>query len=340
MYKPKSSYTTTVKVLSADLMPAIAITDDAIIKMNAYVQECPDEIGWFFTVKEDEVDKNLFIIEDCYLFPQEVHSTTTEVNSEKLAEFAEELMQLPNYMEIWNSLRGWGHSHVKMSVSPSPQDDTQMNFFQNAGQPFFIRAIANKNGEIKFDIYHYERGVIYTDVMWFEYPSIEDRTIFDAIRKLQAQLDAKKKQKEKESSEEIKEQISKKVKKLTYQYGGESRGSYASSNFQKHSQAKNTTKKTGSGTTEEDGTNDKVKNYLKCLSMKDVYDEFNLFELCAIGNHESRTAAIQEIERLRPNCILTQNAINLIIVASTKAVDDFYEQDFIKAHTNMGGSKK
>ena len=147
------------------IVPVILIDEVALNKMFVYVSECADEIGWLGTATFEE-ESNIYTIHDVYLFKQEVHATTTEIKPEGLTQFAEELLAQPNGMEIWNNIRMWGHSHVNMGITPSGQDNQQMKEFSEIGQEWFIRLIANKKGEMKVDLFHYEKGLYFTDVPW------------------------------------------------------------------------------------------------------------------------------------------------------------------------------
>ena len=120
-------------------------------KMEMYCDLSEGEIGWLAYV--EQFDKQGFLITDCALLKQEVHSTTTEITAEGLLEF-------------WNNtptdkqakIKLWGHSHVNMSPSPSGQDDSQMEYFKD-GNPWWIRLITNKKREYHIDIYDYEHGL-------------------------------------------------------------------------------------------------------------------------------------------------------------------------------------
>lgn len=142
--------------------PQVVILPDAFTKMRYYV-ECTDtEVGWLGTV---EKMNNIYLITDTLLFDQEVNSVTCEITPQGLTEIANELLALPNGMEIVNSIRLWGHSHVNMGVSPSGQDDTQMTVFAGSCE-YFLRVIANKKGEMEFSLYDYNTGVVCLDVPW------------------------------------------------------------------------------------------------------------------------------------------------------------------------------
>jgi hypothetical protein len=140
-----------------------------------YVKGCNDEIGWLGTVTR--YDDNNWIINDTLLFEQQVAATTCEITPEGLAKVAEEILQKPDGMEIYNSIRLWGHSHVNMGVSPSGQDNDQMKTFKDTGSPWFIRVIANKSGDMEFTLYDFANSLSFADVPWqilLDYSVTED----------------------------------------------------------------------------------------------------------------------------------------------------------------------
>jgi hypothetical protein len=182
--KAKTSMTYDTKII-----PAILISQEALNKMFIYVDECKDEIGWLGTASFDE-ESNIYTIHNVYLFKQQVHATTTEITPQGLEEFATELLQQEDGMEIWNNIRMWGHSHVNMGISPSGQDDKQMREFGQIGQDWFIRLIANKKGEMKVDLYHYKNGMYFTDVAWEILDEVSENEEAEELRLKIAQLEA------------------------------------------------------------------------------------------------------------------------------------------------------
>ena len=196
-------------------MPKVVISAEALTKMQLYVEGCTTEIGWLGTaVKEG----NNYYILDTYLFAQEVHSTTTEITPEGLSNFGEEILKREDGMQIWNNLKVWGHSHVNMAVSPSGQDDSQMNTFKDGGHDWFIRIIGNKSGDLKIDIYNYELGVIYNDIKFYIGLSKEELAIKEAIEDLEDELVKIKAERTKEYKEEVTKEIAVKVKEKRYAY--------------------------------------------------------------------------------------------------------------------------
>lgn len=138
--------------------PNLFISNDAYLKMQEYIEQSKKEIGWLGTCSRQDDD---YIINNVYLFDQEVHETTCEITEEGLNKFALELMKTPNGMDIWNNICLWGHSHVNMGVLPSSQDNKQLDFFlKNMKEGFFIRYIGNKKGEIGLQIVDIDKNII------------------------------------------------------------------------------------------------------------------------------------------------------------------------------------
>ncbi len=183
----QSSTKTTVQVLD-EFIPIVIISKDALAKMQLYCDICDTEIGWLGTATWE--DDFTIYIDNVFLFKQDVHFTTTEISPEGLAEFAEELLQQDDGLDIWNNVRVWGHSHVNMSVTPSSQDNDQMVTFAEGGHDWFIRIIANKKGDIAIDLYNYAQGIIYHNLPWWEEQSQEELEVIAKINELQAYLNS------------------------------------------------------------------------------------------------------------------------------------------------------
>lgn len=160
-FKNKATANTTIKY-AKHIIPSILISEQAINEMYIYTKEVSDEVGWLGTV--EQLTDGTYYIGKTFLFDQEVHGTTTEITPEGLSSFGEELLKQPDGVEIWNSLRMWGHSHVNMATNPSGQDDKQMEDFANIGHDYFIRLITNKSGSLRLDFYDYKAGLTFLDV--------------------------------------------------------------------------------------------------------------------------------------------------------------------------------
>lgn len=173
-------------------------------KMEIYCDLAEGEIGWLAFVEKFDTG---FLITDCALLKQEVHSTTTEITPEGLLEFWNSTP-----VERQSQIKLWGHSHVNMSPTPSGQDNSQMDYFKD-GNPWFIRLITNKKREYYIDIYDYANGIkVHMDQADLRTYNPEESTLRKTIE------------------DEIKEKVTKKEYKSTssstptYHYGG---GSYS-----------------------------------------------------------------------------------------------------------------
>lgn len=162
MFKARTNADTKIQIIFD--APKVYITTNAYAKMAHIVDMVDKEVGWLGTA-EWVKQSDMLVIDDIFLFHQEVNLSTCEITPEGLAEFAEELLQKDNGIDIWNNIKVWGHSHVNMSVSPSSQDDSQMKVFANHND-WFLRIIANKSGELKVDLFDYQANISYIDLKW------------------------------------------------------------------------------------------------------------------------------------------------------------------------------
>lgn len=172
---PLSPHKADVKytIQTSKLFERVYIEPIALHKMNEYIRMCSDEISWLGTVS---VNGNNVTINDVYIFEQEVSGTTTILDENSMTDFALKLLDNPpdgdqqKAIDIINTMRVWGHSHVNMGVSPSGQDDKTMDELRGniepTEMPFMIRLIGNKKGDMKIDIYYYAMGVTALDVPW------------------------------------------------------------------------------------------------------------------------------------------------------------------------------
>jgi hypothetical protein len=166
---------------TALMAPKIYITPLACQKMESYIKLSPVEISWLGTVSRIGGD---FLIEDVFLPLQENSAASTEMSEEGLAKLGEELLDMEDGMEIWNRLRFWGHSHVRMDAGPSRQDDRQLESFMKDMQEddsFFIRAIGNKKGKLQFTVFLYGGLISIDDVSWEMYWE-RDESLVDKIK--------------------------------------------------------------------------------------------------------------------------------------------------------------
>jgi proteasome lid subunit RPN8/RPN11 len=138
--------------------PTVYYTPEVHQKMHHIVAKCPKEVGWMGLVKK--VTDTSYLIYEIFVPKQEVTSVETEIESDAMAELAMELMEAGHDT---SEMYAWYHSHVNMGVSPSGQDESQVEEFLDSC-PVFIRGIINKRGDSKVDVYYPEHGICYTNV--------------------------------------------------------------------------------------------------------------------------------------------------------------------------------
>jgi len=152
--------------------PIVFVSPQALEDMGVIVAECDTEVGWLGTVEVTE-ERN-FVIREIFLPLQGAHGATTEINGEGFAAIAQELMQRENGVELLNSIRFWGHSHVNMGLLPSQQDEEQLSKLLQSTEDFFIAARANKSGGMRFDVL-YANGLQVDNAPWQPMVASTDR---------------------------------------------------------------------------------------------------------------------------------------------------------------------
>jgi len=148
--------------------PQVHFTREAWVKQCHLVDRCSKEVGWFALVDHYD-DTNVFVVHEIIIPKQQVSEAETNIGKNDLADAAMELIELG---KDTSKMIAWFHSHVNMSVTPSGQDEYQVEDFLEdlAGQPeipAFIRGIQNKKGDLKIDVYYINYGIAYQNVDHF-----------------------------------------------------------------------------------------------------------------------------------------------------------------------------
>lgn len=155
--KDKVDISIPTKITIADEdKPTIMVSVLADRKMRALVQQCNKEIGWHGTVTYEE-DTNTYIIEDIFVFPQEITGTTVQSIDEHYGTW---LMDTFNDEEF-NKLRMHGHSHVNMGTSPSGVDLAYQENLTDRVQDFYIFIILNKRDDYYVCLYDLVNNYLY-----------------------------------------------------------------------------------------------------------------------------------------------------------------------------------
>jgi hypothetical protein len=159
-----------------------ALEDQAIITDIATV-----EVGMLGAV--EKLADGTLVVQRVYLIDQQVNAGTNEISTEGLGKLAVELGRNANPVikADVNRLYYWFHSHHTMGVEPSGQDDTQVGLWKRNEAPFLIRAIGNKRGELKLDLFDFDKHYAVLDIEW----AVEASSDSPRRAALQAEFDLK-----------------------------------------------------------------------------------------------------------------------------------------------------
>jgi len=134
------------------------LTPLAYNKTVALLNAFSDEVAWHGLVVRKA--KNEFVIEDVFVYPQEVTGST--VNTDQ-AGYTKWLYEFDD--ESFNKIRMQGHSHVNMGVAPSGVDSGHREKIldQLDADMFYIFMIWNKALKTHTLIYDMANNVLYDD---------------------------------------------------------------------------------------------------------------------------------------------------------------------------------
>ena len=138
----------------------ITINAKAYEKMWLLVDYYKTEVSWNATVKR--VADNKFVVEDVFVFPQQVTGATVTTDDDEYREWLETLDD-----DTFNNLRFHVHSHVNMGVTPSGvdrsyRDDLILSMPDNQeDNNFYIFVIFNKKREWHCEVYDLAKNIYY-----------------------------------------------------------------------------------------------------------------------------------------------------------------------------------
>lgn len=155
--KPKRPVQDSLLIATEDA--TVLFSTKAISKLMFLVMACEKEVGWHGNGKK--LGKGKYLIDDIFLYPQEVTSATIEPDDKEYAEW--QIKMCMEDEETFESLCLHGHSHVNMSTFSSGTDKSLQNDIIEMIQPgdFYIFMIINKNFSVYYKIADREDGVIY-----------------------------------------------------------------------------------------------------------------------------------------------------------------------------------
>jgi hypothetical protein len=152
----KISYTKAFKY--KDASASLYLSPQTYSKTIALVTAFSDEVAWHGTVTR--AGKSEFIIEDIFVYPQEVTGSTVNTDQEGYTQW---LYGFDD--EVFSKIRMQGHSHVSMSVFPSGVDSGHRAQIldQLDEDMFYIFMVWNKRLETHTLIYDMANNVLYED---------------------------------------------------------------------------------------------------------------------------------------------------------------------------------
>ena len=137
----------------------IYMTGIAWMKMQTLVREFDKEVAWHgVAFRGEDETKDEYTITDILVYPQEVTSTTVDMDVEAYQDWLNALTD-----DVFNNLRMQGHSHVNMSVGPSGTDE---NLYKQmlANLPedsFYIFMIWNKKWDKTVKLYDMKKNLFF-----------------------------------------------------------------------------------------------------------------------------------------------------------------------------------
>ena len=159
-YTPK--HTTTAKKVKIYCLPT------AWCKMTTLVQKTETEIAWHMLI--NKISKTQYIITDIIVYPQTVTGATVNTDDTKYALWVN---NIPD--KDFELMRGQGHSHVNMGVSPSSVDTNYYaDLLQTMQKGYYLFMILNKRGDMFLQLVDIDANTVYesTDIV-FEIASKE-----------------------------------------------------------------------------------------------------------------------------------------------------------------------
>lgn len=158
--------------------PEVYYTTAVWQSIRYLVAKCTQEVGWLGTVEATETGD--YLVTEIFVPPQKVSGAETEIDKSAMEELYDTLIDAGKDP---SKLIYWGHSHVNMGVSPSPQDERQIEEYLDTC-PVFIRGIYNKAGASKVDVFDRDEGVVYQCVDAYALHDViprELRTTLDTV---------------------------------------------------------------------------------------------------------------------------------------------------------------
>ena len=146
--------------LKDDRYATVCYTPSAWAKMTALIACFSTEIEWHYCARR--LSESVFEIFDVVVPPHVVTGTTVTSDDDKYAAW---IAELPD--EVYNNLRGHGHSHVNMQVVPSAVDEAYRKDLVtqivggSENDAFYIFMIFNKSYIWSAQVFDIKNNLVY-----------------------------------------------------------------------------------------------------------------------------------------------------------------------------------
>ncbi len=142
-------------------------------KMTYYIKHTEGEISGLAKVERDKEDKNIFNITDIVLLEQTCTGATTNLDSNAIGKFYDELMKNKQDTGAWKC---WWHSHADMSTFWSTTDSNTIESLDPETEidNYIISIVSNKKEEVlaRIDCFNPIRATV--DELEVEIPYIDN----------------------------------------------------------------------------------------------------------------------------------------------------------------------
>ena len=141
-----------------DAEATLWLTPLAYSKTVALVTTFSDEVAWHGLATRK--GKSEFVVEDIFIYPQEVTGSTVNTDQEGYTKWLYEFDD-----ESFGKIRMQGHSHVNMGVTPSGVDSGHREKILDQLEPdmFYIFMVWNKSLKTHTLIYDMANNILYED---------------------------------------------------------------------------------------------------------------------------------------------------------------------------------
>lgn len=155
-------------------VPKVYISVVARKKLDSYIDICRGEVSALGKVSKINGD---LLVEDVFLFNQEVSSASTDLSVDDLSKFTFEYIKMGKSPE---DIKLWWHSHADLDVGWSSIDNANI---ESIGNEWMLSIVSNRFGEHRARLDIYEPIRITIDNLAIETKVVVDPMFKETIRK-------------------------------------------------------------------------------------------------------------------------------------------------------------